>query len=562
MMLAVKKNSVKKYIFLFVVPLVLLLITWCLNKPCFETNDDYYMMSILAGFLTERPIPDTVFCNIIWGVIVSTLYKIMPMIPWYAIIYLIIIYTSLVVIFAYCMSVTEDRILNSILVFVWAFICIFCWYSTVLQFTVIPAFSGMAAILVMAKEKDTTQSKVLSARFIIFLYFSFIATILRTLTGYLFFVALVLFALALRVLYNVKTTKKYVFAAGVFQVVAYIANTIYLKSTEWGDFLEYSTVRAKWTDYPRLAYEDNPELYQSVGWTKEFYELAKSWFFLDEHFTKDALSKINSSYDSSMDKTTLMDAINSIISTGPRYIYITLLLVIIMVLFASIHGKKKKEFLFIAGFTVTSFVLLLYLALSGRILLRVVFVIIFLFMIPTVCIVLSEREIKEEICGRKGVNYIALILGGFLLFMSLRNENGLYRDMSNTSSIKMDENVLVENINNYVLAHPDSFYINDTSLDKNGSVFLTYKDKKPSNIKHWGGWQAYSPVDKKQLSLNGYESFYPEQFFDKNVYFLTSSQDAWGVEYLLKNYMEQRYPGCELELVEQQHYFNVYSFSR
>ena len=549
-------------VLLFIVPLITLIISWHFNKLCFETNDDYYIMSFLAGFVTEKPIPDTVFCNIIWGIIVSTLYKIIPAIPWYTIIYMVIIYTSLVVIFEYCINIVEDRILYGALVFVWAFICIFCWYSTILQFTVIPAFAGMAAILVMAKEKSSPQCKIFSANFISFLFFAFIATILRTLTGYLFFIALLMFALSLRLFYNVKTTKKYVVTAGVFQIIAYVANAIYLKSPEWSTFLEYSAVRAKWTDYPRLAFEDAPELFQSVGWTKEFYELAKSWFFLDEHFTKEALMKINNSYDASMDKVTIGDAINALFSTGPTYFYISILLVILIIFYASIFGKKKKELLYLAGFLTVSFALLMYLALAGRIILRVVFVIILLFTIPAFCIVLSENEIKERICEKKYVKYPFLILGGILLCISLKNENGLYKDMSNVSSARMEENILIENVNNYVITHPDNFYIYDTSLDKTGNVFLTYKDKQPSNLKHWGGWQAYSPIDKKQLGLNGYESFYPDDFFDENVYFIASSADAWGIEYLLANYMEQRFPGCTLELVEQQPYINVYRFTR
>ena len=188
--------------------LVFLLYVWCRGIVCFETDDDYAMMTMLAGFKTGTPIPDTLFCNITWGFILSSLYKITGAISWYALFYFAILYLSYVVIYDACIKifVTKKYLFGSI-VFLWLYFCVFCWYTSILQFTTIPAFSGLAAILLMNKEKISSSINIINKRTILFSVLVFFTSVLRRQTGYMFLVALIAYGLVLRIFYKVKVKK-------------------------------------------------------------------------------------------------------------------------------------------------------------------------------------------------------------------------------------------------------------------------------------------------------------------------------------------------------------------
>lgn len=557
------RNNIFRNIYICIVPLFVLLFTWHFNKLCFETNDDYYMMSFLAGFNTGKVTSFTVFGNIIYGCIVSALYKITDIVPWYTIVYLIIIYTSLIVVFDSCLKIMNNKLMSSAILYIWMFFCLYCWYATVLQFTVVPAFAGMAALLLMIKEKNMPTKRVISCRFILFLIFSFIAIIIRNDVGYLFTLALLLYGISLRLICGVKNIKKYIFSGVTIQAIAYIINKIYLKVTGWGDFLIYNAERARWSDYPRLPYEDNPKLFESIGWTKELYDLAKSWFFLDEHINRDAFAFINSNYSlSDVSRITIGDIIQNIINAGVKNIYISVIVLTAIALLLCVLSKTKRNIIFSIIFIATTLFLMVYLAKEGRLINRVLFAIVFLFMIPQFYVIFSDEKIQQYVSKRQNIRHDIYIILCVILLFSFRNQGGLYNNMSCTTREQQVDKEIIESINTYVIEHPNNFYVYDTSLSRVGNVFLTYPNEKPTNLKHWGGWQAYSPIDKAQLEKNGYTEFYPEDFFDDNVYFMTYSQDSWGVENLLLKYMQERFPGCKLELVDLQPYFNVYVFRR
>lgn len=60
-----------------------------------EGNDDNTFAYIVSGHITEKPVPYLYFSNIVWGAIVSALYRVMPDVAWYGVIQFTLIFLML-----------------------------------------------------------------------------------------------------------------------------------------------------------------------------------------------------------------------------------------------------------------------------------------------------------------------------------------------------------------------------------------------------------------------------------------------------------------------------------
>ena len=487
-MLEDKKDKIYRSVLVWGLPLLILVTNWCLNKPCFETNDDYNIMAILSGGITGKPEAlETYFCNYLWSFVVSSLYRITAIVPWYTIIELIIIYTSLVVVFDFCLRTLNEKVVYGLIVFIWLYICLFCWYATILQYTVVPAFAGMAATLLIIKEKDSSQNdKWKIARFVCFLLFALAAIIMRAEIGYVFVLATFIYSLTLYIFYGFKSTKRYVISATIIQIITYIANRLFLRIDSWSDFAIYSLARSKWIDYPSLEYADNPKVYEAVGWSSEFYELARNWFFLDENFTTESLNKINANYNPT-NNYSVIEAVKWILKTGPLNFHITVLAIIALTVYVAIISKRKKEIIIIGGFVAGTISILLYLTYSGRLMYRVLYAIVLIFILPACCLCFSETKMREGIWKYQIIRHDTAIVGSIILLFSILCEEGIYRGMSNYSAGVESQNKVVASMNEYAYDHPEKFYVYDTTLAWSGSVFTTFKPGKSSNLRFWGG---------------------------------------------------------------------------
>ena len=557
-------SKMMRIILLLGVPFVILMITWKLNTICFETNDDYSLMSIVAGFRTGTPSPNMMFCNIIWGWGISVLYRITEIVPWYTVAFLSVIYLSLVVVYDTCMYIFRKSVIKGTIFFIGLYLCVLCWYTTILEFTTIPAYAGTAAILLMAEEKEQSFERIINRRFILFIPLVCCAVLLRTDVGYLFTFALVLYGVWLKFWYKVKTDK-YIISGIIIQGITWFINFIYIQFSEWKDYWDYNSTRAQWADHPSLNYSQNPELYKSIGWSENFYNLARNWFYLDEHFNKESLDKLNEAYSSNADILngySLRELLSRVFCGGVPGFQIAFGLLILYAFAMIIITKEKRDVLTIVLFSAINFVLLFNVAISGRLIFRVQFSIMLMFLIPAIFIVLFGKQ------DRCSTTTYRLMLKGLctsilmvMITISLSSEKGLYKNMAEYSKWHTGQQTTVFFANELAMEFPNSYFIYDFNLALAGNPFSTYPEQKPNNIRYWGGWEAYSPIDKQQLNVNGFEKFYLEDFFNERV-FLVSLHSSTLIQDLLVPYMEEKFPGCYLEEVLQNERFIVYQFRK
>ena len=91
-----------------IITCTILTASWLICGISFETNDDTAIMMFVSGAKTGTPTAATIFCNVLWGAFVSSLYRISGYIPWYTIIYMILIACVLTLLCYSCIKLLKE----------------------------------------------------------------------------------------------------------------------------------------------------------------------------------------------------------------------------------------------------------------------------------------------------------------------------------------------------------------------------------------------------------------------------------------------------------------------
>lgn len=545
--------------------LVLLLLTWTLISIAFETNDDSFMMGYLAGAWTGKPEADTIFSLFLWGRIVSALYTVCAGIPWYTLIFLSLIFLSLTAV-CYCFTVSFPKWGESL--FCLLYFCMFLYYAVLLQFTMVSAYCGIAAVSLLLIDRKEESRRNFTIRNSIIFFFMFFAVNIRSKVGYLTLASAV-FAVGMEVLrYLLKDVsrqrlKKVTVSFIVLCVAAGIsicAHKAHESSGGWGDFREYHAERARFTDYTPLDYASNQDLFERIGWSEDFYQLLGDWFLMDETINTETFRMVNER--------------NAPVATGvkwalthdfPRIGFQSVVWVLLMFcLLADAFRHRRGS---IVGSVVPFLWLFLwlaetwYFAHSGRMMERAFEAWTLLAVIPSVlgmgaseCHGMSEKAEKAKV---ENVVIFGLVL--LLCIVCVWHADGGYRGAKAFSQGSDGAKMRQVASEEYVMAHPENIYIGEMSLLLGaGGPWRVYPEEKPYNLIFWGASYYHSPLYYAQLERNGLEHLYEEDFFRENVYLMAGEEPN---ENLLK-VMEEKFPGCTYEITEERNEFIVYQFRR
>jgi len=550
-----------EYVVAVLVPLIFLCISWTILGINFETNDDTGIMMFVTGAKTGHPTGETVFCNILWGALLSFLYRLNESIPWYIIIYMILIWAVLFIVCNCCISFfkkpkmhidnvnTRDSysIVKGILVFCTFYFSIFLYYSVFFQFTTVAALCGLGAILLMIL--FPRGNKNIRISFFILLFF---AQTIRPKCGYLTtaaFFTIYLFLISI----GKNINRIYPLIIGFIQVATYAVNAIYERLNGWTEFREYHIARALWKDYPHIPFDKNPLLYEGQGWTKQLYELADRWFFMDRRVNAEAFEFFNTQNNTTLSfKWDLLRGFLNIPEIRMTIFIFSIISIGIIIYYIYKH-KYRNLFFGIISFSLAT-ILLLFFASKGRLPYRVSFSIIVLFMFPIIILLLQYIDDLNKI--KCFLLCIATIL---IVIYSCFGKNGLMRiTYSLSNDISRKEGIQTKKaVEQYAINHQNNIYIYDYSLAMTGSPFITYAKGKPYNLMFWGGSGMYSPPYYEQLAANGLKEFYSDQFFNKNVYFMGAKEPH---SKLIKYLTDEFSKTVSVEIIYTEEKFIVYKF--
>lgn len=553
---------------------VLMGIIWFFNPIQFEGNDDVGIMVYLAGFATGTPEVMPYLCNYLYGKLISNLYIWNPNIPWYVLMFLIVWTFSLITICNSFLRVlkTKKSYIIGIVFFVAVFFSFYFYSAVNLQYTTVAAICGAASISVYyTHEKGASKIEEI-IDVIVASVLLFFAINIRSDVGYIVLVILISSVL-------LKVIKKeiergfllvLILSALMVTTVSFVSDSVYEKQNGWDKYIEYNAERSRYMDYPHLYITEAADIYASIGWDERVQNLVSVWCYFDENVTKGAFETLNEAYENRHEVDIISEvysAMKTIIfqETTFKVLFICVLLLSVQVFvtywltkYTEMNTEYKKELgkniisciAFLAGTTC----LFIYFAYTGRLIKRIINMVVILGLTQYGFSYLAFSKLQIDIvnnfkiCAKKKFFLCEVIISGILIACLVSEGIASVTDRGIYSYEKRKE------IEQYVIANQENFYIYDFNLATTADPFQIYPNEKPYNYMFWGGWSEKSPLYYKQLNANGYEGINKETLFDERMYFMGKLECAD----MLVSYVQGEYPEAYFEVVGEVEGYSVY----
>lgn len=325
---------------------------------------------------------------------------------------------------------------------------------------------------------------------------------------------------------------------------------------EWKEWRDYHKERSTYKDYASASYEDAEDIYKTIGWSKNLYDLSQGWFFMDSKINKDSFQILNQCTEDFRDKASSKERLYSAgVYLKQIWTYIPTVRILLiselsmLAYFCWISFLKKDKLLFVKASSVAcaSGLMIVYLCLKGRLPLRAFQVCV----LPAIIILYTMfLEFRSRTFIEKSMKMYVMLIAGICMIGNIH----LAHINSSAWDIGID---LRMNMEKYAIQHPENIYVYDSTMSYGAGPFVTYPVEKPTNYIFWGGSTMFSPIYERQIRLNGKNTLYSDAFFDKNVYFASQRDidDSSLIKYLTEEYGEVGY-----QLVDTVDSCKIYKF--
>lgn len=578
-----------RWIISFVVTTVFFAVLYVKSPIVFFINDDENIMYTLAGYYTNGVTADHSFVNFVLGKIIRILYELLPMIPWYGVFHVFMLYISILIIGKSVLKVTKYNDISwfwGMTFFSVMDVLLYIYPVILMQFTTTSAMTGTAAIVLLLcvnSTRDNKKSRILD--YILIIVLMTVCYMHRRNTGNVmicYFFLIGGYQIVKCKLFNKGLTKKRQWkmreiVVTIICVLSSIALVIGISNSmrnteQWDAFRAYDESRYKMTDYPHDSIYENPELYEKIDWTIPLYEIAGKqwWFFMDERINVESFNEISKTGYYSMNNT-----VQNVWNTACTFfsndiIPRTNLTLCIMFAFCGLLScflQIKRNWLDILLICCTAggaALMCFYLCWKDRFILRAFHVVVFASSIVFLIVFLNNSYfIQQKFRKLTNIkkNLIIVALGIVVLCVGALN----YWKVDFEAETRVEKSQRTLKVEEYAINHPEDVYIYDASLTFRYFPFTIY-DEFPSNLFFWGGMGWNSPAFYEQLSINGLDNLYSDVFFEENVYYVSYtyySEQVADVKGLLFNYMQEKNMNVVLQEVDSiDDGIIVYKFSK
>lgn len=544
---------------------LMMILTYCFLPVYFETNDAGRMMFQMAGYFSGELERVTNFIGLPLCTMIVSLYELLPSLPWFS-----LVLCSFFIGGCYVCGISLIRILKKhhqsiytmILMLIAMYGIAFIYPMTHMHIYYACAIMGLSvAMMVIAIdiEKDTWKHYLLYA--IVALIHLFICFNL----GFSASICVVGFV-GIAVLYqclkwlSIDWKKMLVFGF-LSACIAGMGLGTYLVSTNMkgetmSDYQAYNKYRLSFTDYPHVSYDEDPQRYENVGWSKAFYRLADTnHYLIDEKFNIDSLSKIvdehgkvNLDFEDVNIRSALGDGFYTLFDTITSTVLVfTMIFLFIITALGQLKQKLWKDSAIWMSYLccVAAVVLIIYLSLNGRFLLRAALTILFPAVLTQMGLILNSGVGSYQNIANKHSYVIACILPCLLGSVSGYEGTLRYQSLESIQESQKINRTLEE----YAIHHPENLYIYGIDFVSIRDPFLTYEKGALKNIFNYGTSYTYTPMFYKQLSLNGRSELNSDTMMEDGVYYVTERPKNRYTFNLLDYYMEE-YNVIAFEVVE------------
>lgn len=549
-MSVISKNKSKNLIISLFVPVTTLIILLIFFKPYYMTNDDASIQDALCGSLTGTPYPYHQFINVFLGYFISFLFNFFPSVPWWFIIEIIFLLLGTFMFYYSLLSISYFQKKSIYLSLIFLFVFNFLYFSfniLSISFMVAPAIFASGTISLLFIPHNKNEIKILKPLLVGFSIL--LVSFMRRETAYIMlcFYTLGLFYYffsGIKII-NKHSLKKillvffYLFITTSFILFSNkVSKTIqnHHNSTEFNNF---NLLRVKFTDYPHLEYDDNPEYFQALGFSREKYYLAKNWCFLDSEVNEDFFTKVINAPSSNIKyQNTQIDEYNKIISYQQNtrlnkilrpfkilfgnyqklFFFFTIILTLIQLILLILKPKFNNiNYLTSLFLILGTWILIAFIQIQGRTVIRAFLVCtIPMFCISTCLLITNLKQIDSR----------PLLLSLILFFIPL-SLGATYFGIKNSINETYNMNA-VSSFCEYAKTKPDDLFIYDYSFS---SVMPFYH--MPPNIIGWGGSLWKSEFDNLRFSLFLDSKIDINILKHKNIHFVTKDESNFNNLYIV-----------------------------
>jgi hypothetical protein len=392
--------------------------------PTIGVNDDEFFAQLVSGSYTGRPESQVHIANAspqwIFGLLVSSLFKINPNISWYFIILALTVIVSVTIITFVTHVLTKNLI--SIIFATLLSSVILIWYVQSPTYTASAFYSGTAGFFALAVYLFDKSKTIYGVTAALLISWS-ISTRTESFIGVLSLFSILIFIFILTNSLSKRIIVKNLLVISLFPILTLLINftayKIQFSDQEWKDYQNFESARYTIQDneIERIISED-PSKY---GWEKYEYQLFDSYNFLyKDPFTGEKLIKIinetnitptsifNSKFEDFVNRIeTKFKSFDFIIKSG----FVFLTLITIQLLLDKNRKRIKNLFIYTGfGFLIFSIIgiyISIYLRLPERVFFPFMTLLPFLFIFSQI---LTFYKCDEVNYNKKVSTIFALIL--------------------------------------------------------------------------------------------------------------------------------------------------------
>ena len=521
--------------------IIFLAIFLCFFQIGYETQDDNAMSLMAEGAYGDYT-SHLVFENLIWGKAVCILMGLLPNVKWYLAIQYGMIFLSFTFL-SYIFLRLQGRkagIVSSL------FLLSVFGYQTyeIFQWTRTADVTTICGVLILAfgienEKKKGEKLAVLSVGALLCIFGSLIRfqffLVCAVLTG-----GIILFRLLDILIKNPEYWKQKIGEGGiylaVFGIVAILSvgiwgadRAFYMKDKTWSYYLEYNQLRSELWDMGFPDYEENRELYESLGISETDMEYYHGWNMDMELLPIETLRKLVQAKEQ---RAFTVETLRNYFKEYPtRFFSMPIFSFFVIVSLISIAlNRKNLRIVFYEG-AVIMLLELYFFSMNRYGLLR----------IEAGMWMAAIAAVLYSMSGDVGMTALrsgkwAVVLSGVVLAMNMTTfrENMALEEVSAAPSRNFFDLVSQDEEKLYVFSMHSEPYKLETSYD----FWQPARLGDAANVYYMGGWDFNMPIMENMLERYNVDNIYRDSVNNNNVLIVANSDAGLIQNYIKENYDE------------------------
>lgn len=541
----------------------------------YDLNDDVLIKDIVSGVYTGTPNAHSIQMLYPLSLLISLLYRIIPVLPWQGIFLCACHGVCFFLITKRILSFVEKEISKIILLLTEAglIMTLFLYEAVFVQYTVTAALlAACACFLVFTSEKREALRAFLKenavAIILVILAFNLRSEMLLLMSPFIAFTGIVKWSQE-KPVFAKETIKKYVSLISVILVGALLSlliDALAYSGKDWKEFRDFFNARTQvydYTWYPK--YEEAQDFYRDLGVTPLKVTLIDNYNFgLDESIDADMLWSIAEYADATNIKEPLSVRIKEAVADykwrtfheqdAPYNFFVLAAYAIVIAL--AVDFKDKSAIWKLPALVLFRTVPWMYVILAKRVPPRISHPLYYIELIILGAWILSYcRKNRDDVAVYqneriyKGRNYALAMAIGLLLIYAFVCLPGMWQKADAETARRQEVNNVMRLFEEYASKHPEDYFYMDvySTVDFSEKMFSDV-DNSQKNYDILGGWASGSPLQKDATIPYRDEAFSrAELLLQDNFYYVC--EEGSDITYLEDFYSGH---GMVVELTEEE----------